>query len=224
VGLPLLAALTLILGCTVTSGTAYADPAPERSAASSVFSDSTTVRCASGTTDLGVHDGYHLGVKIPVRLCRVDNLPSTGPDSDPYNPFYLRSGTVGANGHAIVNSRVSGAVQTMVRDMKAAGLTVRAASTYRSMKHQQSLCDGNPRCRGGDHRFLARPGWSNHQMGLAIDFFQPGKTGSGVGCGAPDSDPGNPVWRWLHAHAAHYGFKQYADEAWHWEPVAVGRC
>jgi hypothetical protein len=224
VRLPLLAALTLILGCTATSGTAYADPAPERSAASSVFSDSTMVRCASGTTDLGVHDGYRRGGKIRIRLCAVNNLTGTVGESVPSSPYYIK----GANGHAVVNSRVSGAVQAMVRDMRAAGLSPSAFSSYRSMSHQQDNCDGNARCRGGNHQLLAQPGWSNHQMGLAIDFQMPHTKAPeehpGATCAAPASSPNNAVWKWLHAHAGHYGLKQYKGEAWHWEAAGANSC
>jgi hypothetical protein len=210
----LLPPLCLLLGVALTSGQAHASPVPVEAnrletVPATVFGDSTSVPCAPGTTDLGVHDGYHSSIRIRVRLCAVN---------------YISNGRVGASGHAIVNSRVSAAVQAIVRDMKAAGLSVVAASSYRSMDHQRDLCAGDARCRAGDHRFLASPGTSNHQMGLAVDFFRPYSTRTAAGCAAPASAPGNPIWRWLHAHAAHYGLKQYSAEPWHWEAAGANRC
>jgi LAS superfamily LD-carboxypeptidase LdcB len=174
-----------------------------------------------------VHDGYRSSIRVPIRLCSVSNLASGAVESDPaVRSFYIKNSRgVGANRHAIVNSRVSGAVYNMVRDMKASGLSVSADSTYRSMERQEYLCAADTRCRAGNHQFLAKPGTSNHQMGLAIDFTtMPQKGVTGATCAAPATAPNNPDWKWLNAHAAHYGFKQYAAEPWHWEALAANGC
>ena len=219
-GSPLLAALTLILGCAATSGTAYADSVPERVAASSVFSDSTAIPCAPGTTDLGVHDGYHRKIRVRIRLCAVNDLIGTRSESVPSSPYYVR----GANGHAVVNSRVSKAAQTMVQAMRAAGLEPTSFSSYRSMKHQQDLCAADTNCKAHVYHYLAEPGTSNHQMGLAIDFTMPMRKTPGASCATPASAPSNTVWRWLRAHAGQYGFKQYMAEPWHWEAAGANLC
>lgn len=223
-GSPLVAALCLMLWGAAWATPAYADPAPDRAAASSVFGDSASIPCAPGTTDLGVHDGYHSMIRARIRLCAVDNLTGTRSESIPSSPYYIRNGKVGANGHAVVNSRVSGPVQRMVRDMKAAGLTVSAFSSYRSMRHQQDLCAADPRCKAHTYHYLAEPGTSNHQMGLAIDFTMPMLKSQGTSCAAPATEPGNSVWRWLEANAARYGFKQYSAEPWHWEAAGANSC
>lgn len=230
--LTMLTALCLLLGAELglSSGPAYAAApvgAPGRPSPvqpNSVLGGSASIACAPGTTDLGVHDGYHSMTRIPVRLCAVNNLASTAPESDPTSSFYVRNGRVGANRHAIVNSRVSGPVQTMVRDMKAAGLSPTTFSTFRSMARQRALCADDTRCTGSNYRYLARPGTSNHQMGLAIDFTMPRNTSRAARGAAPASEPGNALWKWLSAHARHYGFTQYAAEAWHWEATGAGRC
>lgn len=202
--------------------TAFGTEAPTTT--STVLSASAPVPCAAGTTDLGIHPGYHSSARILIRLCAVSNLSSTAVESSPASSFYIKNGSVGANRHAIVNSRVSGAVYSMVRDMKATGLSVSTFSTYRSMERQTALCHKDARCRAGDYQFLAKPGTSNHQMGLAIDFTMPQTKSPGSSCAAPASSPGNPVWRWLNVHAGHYGFKQYSAEPWHWEALAANRC
>jgi LAS superfamily LD-carboxypeptidase LdcB len=53
----------------------------------------------------------------------------------------------------------------------------------------------------------ARPGYSMHEQGLAIDFAEGGSVLTS------HSDPG---WVWLKAHAASYGFYNLDSEAWHW--------
>lgn len=53
----------------------------------------------------------------------------------------------------------------------------------------------------------ARPGTSNHEGGLAIDFRY-------AGGGIPTRD--NPGYQWLAAHAAHYGLFNLPSEPWHW--------
>jgi hypothetical protein len=48
----------------------------------------------------------------------------------------------------------------------------------------------------------ARPGSSQHEVGLAIDFSP---------CGY-----GSAQYNWLKAHAAQYGFYNLPSESWHW--------
>jgi len=53
----------------------------------------------------------------------------------------------------------------------------------------------------------ARPGRSNHERGLAIDFTYNGKT---------IKSHDNPGFQWLAANAARFGLKNLPSEAWHW--------
>ena len=53
----------------------------------------------------------------------------------------------------------------------------------------------------------ARPGFSNHESGLAIDFTYSGRViGSRSGL----------AWEWLAANAPEYGLCNLPSEAWHW--------
>ncbi|MFD5404910.1 D-alanyl-D-alanine carboxypeptidase family protein [Streptomyces griseorubiginosus] len=178
-----------------------------------LFNDSRNVPCASGTRDLGVADGYHNSARVLIRLCAVAGLRSTSEESG--NTAHR---VPGANGEAVVNSRVSGAVAAMFRSAKASGITLSASSAFRTMAHQRTLCSQNIPCQHGDYSRVAPPGKSNHQMGLAIDF-------AGI-----DSSPGctngsGPAWRWLRANAARFGFHQYRNEHWHWDVLSDStRC
>lgn len=53
----------------------------------------------------------------------------------------------------------------------------------------------------------ARPGTSNHERGLAIDF-----TYNGGSMGTRN----NPGYIWLAANAARFGFYNLPSEPWHW--------
>lgn len=55
---------------------------------------------------------------------------------------------------------------------------------------------------------VARPGFSMHQLGLAIDFTLNG--------GDLVRNGGDRVVLWLKAHAAEYGFYNLPSEPWHW--------
>ncbi len=68
---------------------------------------------------------------------------------------------------------------------------------------------------------IAAPGYSNHQGGIAIDFWQERTKGSEI---TNDSDDQSRCrWRqswfhgWLRTHATAYGFQPIATEEWHWE-------
>jgi subtilisin family serine protease len=68
---------------------------------------------------------------------------------------------------------------------------------------------------------IAAPGYSNHQGGIAVDFWQDRTKGHGVG--NESDDPSRCRWReswfhgWLRTHAAAYGFRPIDTEEWHWE-------
>ncbi|MBX4197466.1 M15 family metallopeptidase [Candidatus Saccharibacteria bacterium] len=172
-----------------------------------LYNNSTNVACAIGTKDLGLQNGYTDGKLVKIRTCAVSNLPSGGEESIPGSTYYVN----GANGYAVVNSRVSGAVYAMVQVAAKDKVTLTAISSFRTMAHQQALCAANSACSSGDYTFVAKPGTSNHQMGLAIDFGGLPST--------PGPVPGNTIWTWLSQNATLFGYKNYPAEAWHWSPT-----
>jgi hypothetical protein len=83
-----------------------------------------------------------------------------------------------------------------------AGVSIRVVSGFRTNAEQKYLynCYVTKSCNGGN--LAARPGYSNHQSGHALDLNT--------------SAPG--VSSWLNNHADEYGFKRtVAGEPWHWE-------
>ena len=82
------------------------------------------------------------------------------------------------------------------------GVSLRIVSGFRTMAEQQHLysCYINGNCNNGN--LAARPGYSNHQSGHALDLNT--------------SDGG--VASWLRDHAAHFGFSRTVpSESWHFE-------
>jgi hypothetical protein len=161
-----------------------------------VFDDSTSIACAAGTTDAGITQGYHNGTEINIRLC---SIPGTADENH-------------GNQLIRVNSRMSGATLGITKALAASpankGRTdLKVSDSFRSMQEQQSafLEYGFPRA--------ARPGFSNHQMGLALDFQ--------LGLNKGSTRPGDPVYDWLVANAATYGFSKISSESWHWQAIGV---
>lgn len=114
------------------------------------------------------------------------------------------------NGHA-VDSRAYPALQAMMDDARAAGLQPLICSSLRSRDDQERLFAaevGNWLARGyiqGDAEeqaamWVARPGTSEHQTGLAVDIVD--LSYQVLDEGQEDT----PVQRWLMAHCAEYGF------------------
>ncbi len=168
-----------------------------------LYKPSATIACASGTRDLGVHTGYANGSPLSIRLCALPNMRSSSSESTVGSKYYV----AGANGNAIVNSRVSGAYYAMINAAKASGIQMYANSSFRTMAHQQALWNANP-----NPTYVARPGYSNHQSALAIDFGT--SSGSSI-------RRGDQWFTWLSQNAAKYGIKNYAPENWHWSPFGT---
>lgn len=128
-------------------------------------------------------------------------------------------GDVGASGggdtHGIrVAPSIRGNLARMLAGAKADGIYLTGGG-YRSSAGQIAL----RRAHCGSSTFsvyqarasscsppTARPGYSQHERGLAVDFAD---SRGGL-------NRGSPGYRWLRANAARYGFFNLPSEAWHW--------
>ena len=113
-------------------------------------------------------------------------------------------------GHAI-DSRAYPALQRMMDDCRAAGLEPLICSSYRTRDKQEELFrrkvrtlskQGYPDEEAGVEaaRWVARPGTSEHETGLAVDIVD---TGYQM---LDDRQEQTPVQQWLMDHCAEYGF------------------
>jgi len=103
------------------------------------------------------------------------------------------------------------------------GLTMKVVSAYRTEDYQRSLYNNRVNTSGKTNadNYAARPGFSEHQTGLAVDINSP------VGLFENSAE-----FRWLQEHAHEYGFIMrypkgkewitgYAYEPWHYRYVGT---
>lgn len=118
------------------------------------------------------------------------------------------------------------ALKVLAAAAKADGVTLTVSSTYRSYEYQKNLFDYWVRVDGLEEaeRESARPGTSQHQLGMALDFAP-----------VDDAFDQTPVGKWVYANAAKYGWslsfpKGYEDvtgyrwECWHFRYIGVEAC
>lgn len=145
----------------------------------------------------------------------------------PLNPVsYAPNDLVTVAGHQ-VSKRAVPDLTAMISDAAKDGANLTIISSYRSYQYQVSLYNSYVSKDGQSKadEYSARPGFSEHQTGLAIDF------GDKAGSCAVDACYANTTeGKWLAANAYKYGFllrytaeKQsitgYEAEAWHYRYI-----
>mgnify|MGYP002625657709 FL=1 len=118
------------------------------------------------------------------------------------------------------------ALEDLARAALADGIKLMVSSTYRSYTYQDGLFKRYVAQDGLElaERYSARPGTSQHQLGVAVDF------------GSITEDWGNTTMgKWVYAHAAEHGWslsfpKGYEDvtgymwECWHFRYIGKDMC
>lgn len=100
--------------------------------------------------------------------------------------------------------RTVGPYKALVAAAAAEGIAVTLNSGFRSYGEQKLLFDGFQRGLPNFNQ-AAKPGFSNHQNGIAFDLPVAG-------------GDGNPTYEWLKRHATSFGFvRTVTGEPWHWE-------
>ncbi|QIM21874.1 hypothetical protein G7075_13310 [Phycicoccus sp. HDW14] len=107
---------------------------------------------------------------------------------------------------------------------------MQVASPYRSYSTQYSVYWNRVRTHGRAYadRWIARPGYSEHQTGLSLDIAPVGSSS----CGAHNCIGGTPQGNWLKRNAWRYGFvlryepgytsvTGYNSEPWHYRYVGT---
>lgn len=147
----------------------------------------------------------------------------------PLSPIgYAPSDLVTTNG-ATISDKARVDFETMFADAAAQGVNLTVVSSYRSYDAQYNLYNNYVATYGqaSTDTFSARPGYSEHQTGFAIDFG----SSTGSNCNL-DTCYGTTVeGQWLAGHAYQYGFllrytaeKQsitgYKSEPWHFRYIS----
>ena len=113
--------------------------------------------------------------------------------------FAIRVVTVDAKPIEVATANAYVALQEAARQD---GVGVRIVSGFRTMSQQEYFYGCYTDCNCNNCNLAARPGYSNHQSGHALDLNT--------------SDSG--VLTWLNAHGDEFGFaRTVASEPWHWE-------
>lgn len=158
----------------------------------------------------------------------IDKQHTVGSDYVPTHLVKLQS-----NDYYVVNKKdiylredAEAALREMAGNAKQSGITLDVSSTYRSYTYQKNLFDYWVSVDGLEEaeRESAKPGTSQHQLGVAIDF----------GSITDDYDT-TPGGQWMYKHAGEYGWslsfpKGYEDvtgyrwECWHFRYIGIEAC
>lgn len=116
-------------------------------------------------------------------------------------------------------------LENMLKASLADGLKIYVYSAYRSYEEQSALKSQYTVIYGSGtaNQFSADQGYSEHQLGTAVDLIT-----TGLG-GALEGFDGTLAYQWLLKNAYRYGFvlsypkdnKYYVYEPWHWRFVGV---
>lgn len=119
-----------------------------------------------------------------------------------YAPKGLRMPRGLPNNGQPVRSTVATAVEKMNRAARKAGVELRILSGYRSYRLQKQTFDAYVARDGrkAAETYSARPGYSEHQTGFALDF------GGSQGCAFDFCFATTKAGKWLKKHGPSYGF------------------
>lgn len=130
----------------------------------------------------------------------------------------------------LVTTEAGDALRIMAKDLQTQlGKNLVVTSGYRSYNDQYRTYAGWVRQLGQEEadKVSARPGFSEHQLGTAIDFVD-----EDTGFDLTNDFENGPSGRWLIENAYKYGFVQsypsgkeretgYQHEAWHWRYIGI---
>lgn len=124
----------------------------------------------------------------------------------------------------LIHAGVLPRLQQLMEAASQGGITFKIVSAYRSFAEQAAVKDGYKITYGsGANQFSADQGYSEHQLGTAVDFTTSGIAGILFGFEK------SPAYTWLEANAYKFGFVLsyppdnafYRFEPWHWRFVGV---
>jgi LAS superfamily LD-carboxypeptidase LdcB len=109
----------------------------------------------------------------------------------------------------LLEEKLANAFLAMQQAAKVDGVNLSVSSGFRTMEQQTKLYEAY---QNGTGNYAARPGYSNHQNGTAVDI-------------SVRSSFESPEYLWLAQNAYRYGFvntgKNFPQpEPWHWEFMA----
>ena len=157
----------------------------------------------------GGHPG--LGLVGPILPGQADGLLLLVNPWTPLPEDFLPGELVPVQNDQAVDARAYPDLQDMLQDMSQAGLSPLICSSYRSQERQQELYDNKVQrvmAEGASReaaqaeaaRWVARPGTSEHQTGLAVDIVSLSNQM------LDETQESTPEFQWLAENAWKYGF------------------
>ena len=158
----------------------------------------------------------------------IDKTHKVSADYEPKGLIHLEKNNLFAinKNNLSLRPEAFDALKVLAAAAKADGVTLTVSSTYRSYEYQKNLFDYWVSVDGLEEaeRESARPGTSQHQLGMALDFAP-----------VDDAFDQTPGGKWVYANAAKYGWslsfpKGYEDvtgyrwECWHFRYIGVEAC
>lgn len=141
-----------------------------------------------------------------------------------FTPNTISVSCTGSGSTAVIATSATEDFKALCAAAKAAGMPLGITSSYRSYQTQVStynywVSQGGP---AAADRYSARPGYSEHQTGLSVDFS--------AGANSLDSFTGTPQQKWMAKNAYKYGWIQrytdtnsattgYNGESWHYRYI-----
>lgn len=126
----------------------------------------------------------------------------------------------------VVHALVYPHLKNLLDAAKSAGVTLYVKSAYRSFDEQKSLKGAYTVTYGAGtaNQFSADQGYSEHQLGTAVDFIT-----SGLGGQLTAAFDTTKAYTWMENNAYKYGFtlsypkgnQYYVYEPWHWRYVGI---
>ncbi len=158
----------------------------------------------------------------------VNKFTGTGADYEPESLsvsswIYYTHGTSGSVSR--LSAEATSALEEMFEAAESDGLTLWGCSGYRPYSMQQSLYNAAVAAQGEDQNDTAKPGYSEHQTGLAMDV-----TWAAANGGLYESMESHTEYAWLIANSWKYGWvlrypkgyeaiTGYTFEPWHYRYV-----
>jgi D-alanyl-D-alanine carboxypeptidase len=156
-------------------------------------------------------------VEIPILVNKENKFPSS----------YIPDNLVRLPSGRMLNKKATQQYLKMVKDAKNSNVIINEVSAYRSY-YTQGITFNNAVARNGlahTQKFVAQPGTSEHQTGLALDISTPGyKLNS--------TFLSTAAYKWLKENHIKYGFimrykedkvdtTKYSFEPWHYRYVGI---
>ncbi len=149
---------------------------------------------------------------------------------DGYEPSDLTRPNVASSADWMLREPAARALEEMFAAAESDGIHMVLGSAYRSEAYQRQLWNNYAAQYSPERadRISSRPGYSDHQTGLAVDIVQGMNTG--LGTDFNETFENTPEAKWLHEHAQEYGWIMrypkgkeeitgYAYEPWHFRYI-----